>query len=185
MHQNALLIEEVTAFIRDFEHGSQLEKNHEIIELIDKICEHENQHGIGTIEEQTDWVLCLVGCSHNDILEKRNAGIYIFRHWAMRTASPLGITYVVGFMQGRLNQIAKAKFRLKLAAKKPNIGAAIQGRRLIGANSREKVRVQASIWKHLSKESAAAEISDAIGLSSGTVRRYLSELFPGDDWKKL
>ena len=71
MHQNALLIEEVTAFIRDFEHGSQLEKNHEIIELIDKICEHENQHGIGTIEEQTDWVLCLVGCSHNDILEKR------------------------------------------------------------------------------------------------------------------
>ena len=69
-------------------------------------------------------------------------------------------------------------------ATRTSMEPAIQERRRIGANSREKVRAQAVSLQHLSKESAAAEISNIVGLAPGTIRRYLSELYPGDDWKK-
>ena len=60
---------------------------------------------------------------------------------------------------------------------------ATNGRRLIGEASRRKVANAAGPFKHLSKEKAAAEIAKIVNLDTGTVRRYLSELFPGDKWK--
>ena len=60
---------------------------------------------------------------------------------------------------------------------------AVNGRKLIGAASRAKVQKQAENFRHLSKDSAAPAIANIVGLSPGTVRRYLTELFPGLDWK--
>ncbi|SDY02440.1 hypothetical protein SAMN05518854_1015 [Variovorax sp. YR266] len=63
-----------------------------------------------------------------------------------------------------------------------NVRRAAEGRRLIGSASREKVRRVASSYRHLAREAAAYPIAEAVGLSPGTVRRYLSELFPGEKW---
>jgi len=60
---------------------------------------------------------------------------------------------------------------------------ATNGRRLIGASSRAKVAKAAESLKHLSKEKAAAAMSSHVNLDPGTIRRYLSELFPGEKWK--
>ncbi len=65
-----------------------------------------------------------------------------------------------------------------------SIARAANGRRLIGSTSRQKVKDKAMEYKHLSKEAAAAEIAEVVGLSPGHVRRYLTQLFPGDEWKK-
>lgn len=66
-----------------------------------------------------------------------------------------------------------------------SVKRAAKGRRLIGATSRGKVAASAKNYQHLSKESAAPAIAANVGLSPATVRRYLTELFPGDSWKKL
>ena len=59
---------------------------------------------------------------------------------------------------------------------------AAEGRRLIGSASREKVRKAAEAYRHVARDAAAFPISQEVGLAPGTVRRYLSQLFPGDDW---
>lgn len=57
------------------------------------------------------------------------------------------------------------------------------GRRLIGAASREKVRKEAQERRgRMSKERAAGEIGGLVSLSPATVRRLLSQIHPGDDW---
>lgn len=59
---------------------------------------------------------------------------------------------------------------------------ATNGRRLIGASTRERVRVAAEHHRHLKKGDAAFEIAPKVGLSHDRVRKLLSELFPGDSW---
>jgi hypothetical protein len=73
----------------------------------------------------------------------------------------------------RRNQVAKL-----------NSKRATNGRRLIGAASRAKVAKVAESFMHLSKEKAASAMSNSVNLDTGTIRRYLSELFPGDKWKQ-
>lgn len=57
-------------------------------------------------------------------------------------------------------------------------------RRTQGNATRDRVKSVARRYTHLSRESAAVQIAEEIGKSSGTVRRLLSELFPGDQWHK-
>ncbi len=66
-------------------------------------------------------------------------------------------------------------FRVKRGAK---------SRRVQGDATRERVKLAARRFNHLSRESAAVHIADEIGKSSGTIRRLLTELFPGDEWHK-
>ena len=61
---------------------------------------------------------------------------------------------------------------------------AATGRRAIGVASRQKVATAAEPYRHLSKGNAAHEIAQIVSLDAGTVKRYLTELFPGKDWKK-
>jgi hypothetical protein len=63
------------------------------------------------------------------------------------------------------------------------IQAAI-GRKKIGTESRGKVAKAAEKYMHLSRGNAAHEIASIVNLDTGTVRRYLSELFPGEKWKR-
>lgn len=60
-----------------------------------------------------------------------------------------------------------------------------EGRRRIGAMSKEKVRDAAAVHRAagISKEKAAPDIAQAVSLSPSTVRKLLSELFPGSEWK--
>jgi hypothetical protein len=57
------------------------------------------------------------------------------------------------------------------------------GRRLIGATTRERVRNAAADHRgKLTKDAASVLISDLIGKSIGHVRRVLTKEFPGDSW---
>lgn len=68
---------------------------------------------------------------------------------------------------------AMTSFRVRIGA---------NARREIGEQTRQRVRAAASAYQHLSRERAAAEIADKVGKSPATVRRMLSEIFPGDTW---
>lgn len=59
-----------------------------------------------------------------------------------------------------------------------------KSRRAQGDVTRERVKLVARRFNHLSRESAAVEIAGEVGKSSGTIRRLLSELFPGEQWHK-
>lgn len=63
-----------------------------------------------------------------------------------------------------------------------NARRATNGRRLIGSTSRDRVRHAAASVQHLSKDVAASAIAGHVGLSPATVRRYLTEMYPGQNW---
>lgn len=63
-----------------------------------------------------------------------------------------------------------------------NARRAANGRRLIGATTRESVKREAAKHMHLNKGAAAYEIASKINLSPDRVRKLLSQLFPGDSW---
>ena len=96
-----------------------------------------------------------------------------FAHWAAKSPN----SFAVAYRHGR----AYERKRISTA----NAKRATKGRQLIGAASRDKVRQASASYRHLSKELAAPIIAEAANLSPGTVRRYLSELFPGIEWKNL
>jgi hypothetical protein len=83
------------------------------------------------------------------------------------------------FILGRKREMMENNLELRERAAK-----ATKGRRLIGSNSRSRVADIAKLFKHLSKEKASVAISNVVHLDAGTVRRYLTELFPGNKWKE-
>ena len=89
-----------------------------------------------------------------------------------KIAHELGVFFQLG------RHFERSKIRHETVARASN------GRRLIGATSRAKVAKAADGLRHFSKEKAATEMADKVILDPGTIRRYLSELFPGDKWKQ-
>ena len=94
----------------------------------------------------------------------------VFNLWLLETPNPFAKVYKLGSVhRNRLNGLF-------------NSGRAANGRRLIGATTRNRVRAEAAKRMHLTKGAAAYEIGSAINLSPDRVRKLLSELFPGDSW---
>lgn len=96
---------------------------------------------------------------------------YMFVRWVKRSPNLFAEAYRLG-----------AEHKV-IVTKKSNVKRAVTGRRLIGAASRAKVAKSAEPFRHLSKSDASFEIASLINLDAGTIKRYLSELFPGDKWK--
>lgn len=70
-----------------------------------------------------------------------------------------------------------------LDLKAENVRRGANGRRLIGATSRERVRSAALPHRGLmSRDEAAFRISPLVGKSPATIRKMLSALFPGKRW---
>lgn len=63
-----------------------------------------------------------------------------------------------------------------------NVERGAAGRRELGEQTMNKVKEVASKFMHLPKDAAASLISEEVGKSPSTVRRLLSELFPGAAW---
>lgn len=61
---------------------------------------------------------------------------------------------------------------------------ALGGVRRKGAATRLRIKEAASVFMHLSKEKAAAELVDVVGGKETTIARQLSTLFPGKKWSK-
>ena len=94
----------------------------------------------------------------------------IFLTWVSKSPNVFAAAYKMGYRQS-------LKF-----ARIDNARRATNGRRLIGATTRENVKKEAAKHMHLNKGAAAYEISSKINLSPDRVRKLLSELFPGDSW---
>ena len=61
---------------------------------------------------------------------------------------------------------------------------ATNGRRLLGAATRERVKKEAEKIRFTTTKSVAANIiGDIVSKDRGTIARYLTEMFPGDKWK--
>ncbi|WP_431123391.1 hypothetical protein [Variovorax paradoxus] len=63
-----------------------------------------------------------------------------------------------------------------------NVERGAAGRREIGEQTMNKVKEVAPKFMHMPKDAAASLISEEVGRSASTVRRLLSELFPGAAW---
>ena len=96
----------------------------------------------------------------------------IFESWCAKSINPFAVAY-------RLGRVNERAWHTLVAVTK-----ATNGRRLIGATSRAKVALSAESFRHLSRSNASYEMADIVNLDPGTIKRYLSELFPGDKWKQ-
>lgn len=96
----------------------------------------------------------------------------LFINWVEKSSNAYAVAYRLG------------KTHAAVEINVNNAKRATNGRRLIGATSREKVRLEAANQMHLSKERAAAAMASIVNLDPGTIRRYLSELFPGNTWQQ-
>ncbi|MET3442971.1 hypothetical protein ABIC94_003760 [Variovorax paradoxus] len=65
-----------------------------------------------------------------------------------------------------------------------NVDRGAAGRRELGEQTMNKVKEAAQKFMHLPKDAAASLISEEIGKSASTVRRLLSEQFPGAAWRR-
>ncbi len=124
-------------------------------------------------EEHETFQSFIQGRDTEEFLLKKQLSEIVFSRWVKESPN----TYAVAYRRGCVDEAQR------IATK--NQKRATKERRLIGAASRDKVRKSAQSFRHLSKELAAPIIAEAANLSPGTVRRYLSELFPGIEWKKL
>ena len=96
----------------------------------------------------------------------------IFESWAQQSQN----TYAIAYRLGMANAI---EWRTHV-----NVSRAANGRRKIGSASMAKVQKAASGFKHLSNGDASFEMAEIVNLDPGTIRRYLTKLFPGDNWKQ-
>lgn len=99
---------------------------------------------------------------------------YLFALWAAESANQFAAAYQLGRKAVRAEEDFEIEQRTERAA---------EGRRQIGDASRERVRLAAESFRHMTKDSAAPEIADSVGLSAGRVRKYLAVLYPGDEWQ--
>ena len=182
MYDNKQYIEETIKFI----HSQPMINNvytkellEQVIYFVNKRLNHESDYGIGTLDEQKEWFDFLLDLTKEDAYNghssPRNLMLYC---WAMDSKNVYAKIYLLGYIDGTM--------RFKYIEEKVNnkkVLNATNGRRLIGATTRERVKKEAEAFRQMSKGDAAYEIAKIIGKDSGHVKRYLSELFPGDKWK--
>ena len=95
---------------------------------------------------------------------------FVLYFWSLHSPN----SFVEAFRIGGKHALEKQK--------NDTVKRAANGRRLIGKASRAKVKQAASDYQHSFKDRAAAEMANLVNLEPGTIRRYLSELFPGKNW---
>lgn len=121
--------------------------------------------------------ICVVGATYAidpDDGFGEDFGDPVFKEWAANGVLSGVATALYFECRGYLSALA--------AVSHESAGRATGGRLRVGRESRDKVRQAAEGRRHLSREAAAIDIAREINLSSSTVRRRLSELFPGDEW---
>lgn len=63
--------------------------------------------------------------------------------------------------------------------------AAVKARITKGEQILKKITEEAEKYRHMSKENAAYEIAELVERAPGTVRRHLSKIHPGLDWRNV
>ena len=145
-----------------------ISKNLEIEKLISNLLDLEKEFYAKGFGHKEFFAILVVGLKDEDTELKSK----FFLPWARKTENSYALAWLLGKQDTEAEIVKK------------NVKRAANGRRLIGATSRAKVAKTAESFRHLSKERAAAGMAEIVNLDPGTIRRYLSELFPGDKWRK-
>lgn len=149
--------------------------------------DYERDFGVGTQEEQREWFNFLLEISRDSrVGGTQSISKFMLIKWAAKSQNLFATAYHEGHTDGNINGSFYATKRAKLKAEKAmlsKVRKAANGRRLIGASTRERVAKEAEALRHKTKDDASYEIAKIIGKGNGTVKRYLTELYPGDKWK--
>ena len=200
MYNNKSAIEEATKFIKMHharksvyqdgevsEHGLPLEwiaKSHNWVSFR---LDYERDFGVGTQAEQCEWFNFLLEIArHKRFGGTQSLSKCMLLKWAAKSQNLYATAYQEGHTDGNINGSFYATSRAKSKDKKSilnKVKKAANGRRLIGAVTRDNVVKEAKSHMGQSKDDASHAIGKIIGKSSGTVKRYLTELYPGDKWK--
>lgn len=187
MADNAKAVEEVQHLLDEqlsLHDGWHLSTFKPTSDWVSKRIKYEIESGIGDEKEQREWFVFMHDVRTKSLKrELHSTGYLMFIFWAQKTENLYARIYQIGFSDGMVEAFKQAK-KATDREKKKRARLATKGRRAIGTKSRIKVKIEAEHYRHLSKERAAAEIADIVNLDTGTIRRYLSELFPGNMWKK-
>jgi hypothetical protein len=144
---------------------------------------NEREFGLGTEEVQKEWFAFMYRMMEDSKNHKVSAiGWLMFLQWTGKTENSYSVAYRLGFSGGMKEAFQQAQKQTD-RQKKQKIQRLAKSRKLIGASSRAKVAKAAETHMHLSKDRAAVAMADTVNLDPGTIRRYLSELFPGNNWK--
>jgi hypothetical protein len=165
----------------------------EAVVRVNRLIDDEEENGLGTQKEQIEIFEGLVFHARKkqyvgmDRFTKWMLAKLVLTKWAEKSNNPYAMAYQVGHDDGSINGAFHANKRATSKAQKTikiTVNRAANGRRLIGATSRAKVQKAAQAFKHLSKSNASYEMAELLNLDAGTIKRYLTELFPGDKWKQ-
>lgn len=195
MYDNKTAIDETSKFIEAQpirEEGYPMEEISLLTNWVLTRIGYEIKFGVGEQSQQLEWFRFLLRLRCDKRTGKAHpAGMFMLSAWAERTENVYGIVYREGYDDGKAvgshfatRQEVRKSEKAALRTKQNMSYRATKGRELIGAASREKVKGAAAAFMHLSKVNASYEMAKLVNLDPGTIRRYLSELFPGNEWKK-
>jgi hypothetical protein len=191
MIDNKTASEEAVKFLGSFttvRHGHSRTELVLVKKWVGRRLDYERDFGVGPESEQREWFLGLLQIARDKELGgTQSLGKYLLTDWASRSQNIYAMPYHEGHTDGNINGSFFATKRYKLGLEKAKISKvarAANGRRLIGATTRAKVAKEAEkIRLKMTKGDAAYAIAEIVKKDSGTIRRYLTELFPGDKWK--
>lgn len=180
---------EVEQLLKKFPYEKRKLNDHELTELKKYVAQRldwERDNGIGTVSQQKVFLENLIKISRGE----KFGGVTSFSkmyllQWSKSTGNMFAKYYHEGHFDGNINGSHYATDRAKNKSTKitsKRITLAADKRKTLGDATKERVKSAAQKYRNLTKEQAAPLVADEVHLSPGTVRRYLSTLFPGKTW---
>lgn len=180
---------EVEELFKKFPYEKRKLNDQELIELKNYVAQRldwERDNDIGTPVQQQEFLQNLIKLSRGKYGGVTSfAKLYLFQ-WSKGTENIFAKYYYEGHFDGNINGSHHATDRAKIKSTKitnKRITLAADKRKTIGDATKERVKSAAQKYRNLTKEQAAPLLADEVHLSPGTVRRYLSTLFPGKTWE--
>lgn len=181
---------EVEELIKKFPYERRKLNKQELIDLNNYVAQRldwERDNGIGTLFQQQEFLKNLIKLSRGNKFGGVTsfAKTYLFQ-WSKSTENIFAKYYYEGHFDGNINGSHYATDRAKIKSIKitsKRITLAADKRKTLGDVTKERVKSAAQKYRNLTKEQAAPLLAAEVHLSPGTVRRYLSTLFPGKAWE--
>ena len=158
------------------------------LQWLNELLESEKLNGVGSIAEQQSLFEEFVKISRRkkgggfDLLSKM-----LLSKWSSKSKNVFAVSYSIGHEDGNVNGSYFSKQReTKKQSKvtKKRVNEASNTNRSRGLDTRTKIIAAAAKFRHLSRDDASHHIAAEVHKSAGRVRQLLSEIFPGDEWKK-
>lgn len=155
---------------------------------LNELLESESLNGVGSIADQQALFEELVRRSRRkkgggfDILSKM-----LISKWSTKSKNVFAISYSIGHEDGNINGSHFSKQReanKQTKVTKKRVNEASNTNRNRGLDTRNKIITAAAKFRHLSRDDASHHIAAEVHKSAGRVRQLLSEIFPGNEWKK-